>query len=301
MTTTTSDFQDASELLDDAEGLRQRLDTDGFLFFRGLIPRATVIDLRRQIILICQKYGWMAPGTELLDGIVGPAAEQMEPWGGVGVTQPAYADIYRLEDFHRLCLHPIIMGMLQRLLGETVLAHPRNIARMMFPTKANAPTPPHQDHIFIQGSKTVYTCWMPFGDCPQSLGGLSVLRGSHRLGLLPVRAAQGAGGRSVILDGVDQDWRQGEFTAGDALVFHSLTVHKSMPNQQTDRLRLSGDFRYQPVSLPVEHKSLLPHGNVLTWDEAYAGWPSDDLKYYWRKYDLHMEEFDDSLLTIQPG
>jgi ectoine hydroxylase-related dioxygenase (phytanoyl-CoA dioxygenase family) len=250
-------------------------------------------------LLICQKYGWMAPGTDLMDGIVDPAADQIEPFCGVGVTREAYVDVYRLEAFHRLAQHPAILAILQTLLGETVLAHPRNIARLMFPTKANAPTPPHQDHIFIQGSKTVFTCWMPLGDCPESLGGLSVLRGSHRLGVLPVRAADGAGGRVVVLDDVEQEWCHGDFQAGDVLVFHSLTVHKSIPNLNRNHIRLSCDYRYQPISLPIEEKSLRTHCDVLPWDEVYAGWQSTDLQYYWRKYELDFQEFDESLLNVQ--
>jgi ectoine hydroxylase-related dioxygenase (phytanoyl-CoA dioxygenase family) len=265
------------------------------------LPRQAVLDLRRQILLVCQKYGWLAPGAELMDAIADPTAEQMEPFCGVGVTREAYADVYRLEAFHRLAQHAAIVDVMEKLMGETVLAHPRHIARLMFPTKANAPTPPHQDHIFIQGSKTVFTCWLPLGDCSEALGGLRVMRGSHRLGVLPVRAAEGAGGRTVILDGVEQEWCHGDFAAGDALVFHSLTVHRAVPNMLKDHLRLSVDYRYQPISLPIEDKSLQPHCDVLAWDEAYAGWQSTDLQYYWRKYKLDLQEFDDSLLSTQPG
>ncbi len=293
-------FEDSTPLLNDRAALRQRMDRDGFFFLRGLLPPEPVLDLRRQILEVCQKYGWLAPGAELMNGIADPAVEQMEPFCGVGVTQAAYADVYRLEAFHRLPHHPAILGVMEKLMGETVLPHPRHIARLMFPTAANAPTPPHQDHIFIQGSKTVFTCWLPLGDCSEALGGLRVMRGSHQLGLLPVRAAKGAGGRSVILDGLDQEWRHGDFAAGDALIFHSLTVHQAVPNVYKDRLRLTVDYRYQPISLPIEEKSLRTHCDVLPWEDAYAGWPSNDLKYYWRQYSLDMQEFDDSLLAVRP-
>ena len=48
-------------------------------------------------------------------------------------------------------------------------------------------------------------------------------------------------------------------------MFHSLTIHKSLPNQFPDRLRLSVDYRYQPLSHPVTEGSLLPHFNRLSW------------------------------------
>ncbi len=296
-----STFQEHNALLDDPEGLRRQMAADGFLFFRGLLPADEIVALRRQIVQVCDKYGWIAPGTELMDGIADPSAEGMEPFCGVGVPPDAYGDVQRLESFHRLAHHPNLVAMLALLFDETVLVHALKIARLMIPAKVNAPTPAHQDHIFIQGTKTVYTCWMPLGDCPRALGGLSVLRGSHNLGILPVRAAEGAGGRHVILNDVDQDWVETDFRAGDVLVFHSLTVHKSIPNLTQDRIRLSVDFRYQPPSLPIEKKSLIPHCNVLPWEEIYAGWQSTELQYYWRDYELDFQEYDASLLEVQPS
>ena len=293
-------FEDSTPLLGNPAALRERMDRDGFFYFRHLLPSAAVLDLRRQILLVCQKYGWLAPGAELMDGIADPAVEGIEVACQVGVTHAAYEDIYRLEAFHRLAHHAAILGVMGDLMGETVLTHPRHIARMMFPTKVNAPTPPHQDHVFIQGSKTVFTCWLPLGDFSEALGGLRVMRGSHNLGVLPLRAAEGAGNRTVILDGLDQEWCHGDFEAGDALVFHSLAVHRAVPNTLKDRLRLSVDYRYQAISLPIEARSLLTHCSVLPWDDVYSAWPgADDLKYYWRKYQLDMREFDMSLLAVE--
>ena len=297
---TEAPFEDSTPLLNDAAGLRARMDRDGFFYFRHLLPREAVLELRRQILEVCQKHGWMDPSAPLMDAMAGPAAELMEPFCGVGVTQAAYADVYRLEAFHRLAQHVAILGVMRRLTGQTVLAHPRHIARLMFPTKANAPTPPHQDHIFIQGSQTVFTCWMPLGDCSEALGGLRVMRGSHKMGVFPVRTAAGAGGREVILDGLDQTWCHGDFEAGDALIFHSLTVHRSVPNQLKNHLRLSVDYRYQSITLPIEERSLRTHCDVLPWDEVYSAWPdADDLKYYWRQYPLDLQEWNDALLATQ--
>ena len=85
-----------------------------------------------------------------------------------------------------------------------------------------------------------------------------------------------------------------------SLIFHSLTVHRSVPNTFKDRLRLSVDYRYQPVSLPITEGSLLTHCGVLPWEEVYAAWPgADDLKYYWQKYPLDMKEYDTSLFAVK--
>ncbi len=69
---------------------------------------------------------------------------------------------------------------------------------------------------------------------------------------------------------------------GDAIIFHSLTVHRSLPNK-SNRMRLSVDYRFQREGEEVTESCLEPHSSPrLTWDEIYRGWTRQDLKYYWR-------------------
>ena len=69
-------------------------------------------------------------------------------------------------------------------------------------------------------------------------------------------------------------------------------VHKSLPTQLPDRIRISCDTRYQPVTEEIQEKSLLPHLRHITWEEIYSGWKSDRLKYYWKSLPLRMGEWD---------
>ena len=50
-----------------------------------------------------------------------------------------------------------------------------------FPQFVEHTTPIHQDFVHFQGHHDNLTCWTPVGDCPRDLGGLAVLRGSHRV------------------------------------------------------------------------------------------------------------------------
>jgi len=121
---------------------------------------------------------------------------------------------------------------------------------------------------------------VPLGDCPEELGGLAVVPGSHLGGPRKAFRAEGAGGHAVPVES-DEAWVGGPMKAGDVLVFHSLTVHQGRDNQ-TDRIRLSADFRYQPADDQVARASLAPHLDLLKWEEIYRDWPADDpLKYYW--------------------
>ena len=99
-----------------------------------------------------------------------------------------------MESFHAFAHHPAILDMCDKLFGEKTLVHPRNIGRIMFPENTKYTTPAHQDYIHIRGTEETYTAWIPLGPCPTALGGLSVLSGSHRDGIYPVKPAFGAGG-----------------------------------------------------------------------------------------------------------
>ena len=289
-------FEDATPLLGDPEALRRRADEEGVLFFRGLLPREHVLEVRRQLLEVLDSHGWIRRDRDLMDGYVNAeAVRDLDSWGGTGVTEAAYLDTQKVEIFHRLAHHPDLIRMYETLFGEAVLPHPRNIARLMVPCPASRPTPIHQDFIHIQGTRNVWTCWMPLGDIPLALGGLVVMPRSHKLGVLSVTAAEGAGGLETILCDVDLNWIQENYRAGDVLTFNSCTVHKSLPNEMPERVRLSVDYRYQPAAEDIEEKSLRPHMDVATWDEIYADWPSDELKYYWTKHDLQLSPWDEIL------
>ena len=189
--TTAAEFQEHNALLDNPQAMRRQMEMDGFLFFRGLLPADEIVALRRRILQVCDNYGWIAPGTELIDGIADPSADGMEPFCGVGVPPEAYGDVQRLESFHRLAHNPAVVEMLGKLFDENVLVHALKIARLMIPAKGNAPTPAHQDHIFIQGSKTVYTCWIPLGDCPARVGRVERAAGFAQAGRLAGTGSRG--------------------------------------------------------------------------------------------------------------
>ncbi|MCP4385386.1 MAG: phytanoyl-CoA dioxygenase family protein [Hyphomicrobiales bacterium] len=142
----------------------------------------------------------------------------------------------------------------------------------------------------MQGTERFYTAWIPLGDCGGDLGGLQVAAGSHANGVLPLHPAMGAGGMEVPGDYSDQ-WLANDMAAGDVLLFNALTVHAGRPNL-SDRMRLSIDLRYQPLSEPISEEWLHPHRRKFTWDQLYADLDDDTWQYYWRDRDLTVVPFD---------
>ena len=189
---------------------------------------------------------------------------------------------YALEALHALPHHAAVLGLFERMLGGPVLVHPVIIARNVFPhsAKFDNTTVAHQDYPHVQGTTECFTAWMPLGACPMEMGGLSVAVGSHRDGVRDFCIATDSGGMRV-LDPLVGRWSASDLEAGDVVIFHSLAVHKALPNR-SETLRQSVDARYQRADAPTLEKHLRPYGDMLSWEEIYAGWKSDRLKYYWR-------------------
>ncbi len=288
-------FFDSGSLLSNPEGLRQRFDRDGYVYVPGLVDAELLRSLRRQIVAICADCGWLKKGSDPMDAIswTAPKVEGEEEYFRV------YDRVQRLQDFHALAHEPAVMRLMRGLLGESAFPHPLSIARLVFPESPDWATPPHQDYVNNQGTEDLYACWIPLSDCPRALGSLAVLEGSHRLGLQPVEYALGAGHRQTALppEARDLDWVASDFRLGDVIAFHSLTIHRALPNQ-TDRMRLSVDFRYQAEGEDVTERCLRPHFERQTWEEIYRGWDREALKYYWRDKRFNLVPFNAELGSL---
>ncbi len=291
---------DSTSLLESPALLQARAKQDGYLFFRRLLPVPDVLALRAEVLEVIDRQGWRTLGQDPLGDRVEKTVIDQTPSDqmrlDIGVSIAAYNQIQCLERLHRLPHHPALLALFTTLFSGTPFVHPRHIARMVTPHRNMVATPIHQDFPLIQGSQNTWTCWLPLGDCPKELGGLSVLRGSHKNGYLPVQIADGAGGIEAQLCKDEIDWLETEYLCGDVLIFPCFTVHRGTKSVFTDRIRLSLDVRYQPVDEPIEAKSLLPHCD-LTWQEIYANWQSTDLQYYWDSLSLEPSPWNPELFV----
>ena len=294
-----ADLIDSTPWLDNADELRRRGEEHGYLFFRGLLPEADILTVRRALLSVLDAHDLLAAGADPLSGRLDVDAIARIPEDAmrldIGVSTAIYEQAQKLQEVHRLPHHPRLLALYETLFGRDVLVHPRHIVRMVTPHPAMVPTPVHQDFPLIQGTPETWTCWFPIGDCPKAQGVLAVMPESHRLGCLPVQPMEGAGGIQAQLCPGEDRWHSTDFRAGDVLTFPSYTVHKALPCQTPGRVRLSFDVRYQPADLPVHENSLRPHCE-LTWEQVYADWSGgEDLKYYWQASSPTLSPWDDTL------
>ena len=240
-------------------------------------------NLRRDMLDVIKDSGWLRTGADPMDGITDISKRCTEG----DLEYPAvYHEVYKLESFHRAGHWPVVLDTVEKIIGRPVMPHPQKIARLWFPQFTDHITPAHQDYVHFQGTYDTYTCWTPVSDCPRELGGLAILPGTHKASTVyDHHFSLGAGALTVDEDRREGDWLTTDYEIGDCLMFHSLTLHRALPNVTPDRLRVSLDNRYQALGSPISDQMLNPHlalHNPITWEEVYAGWETTDLQYYWR-------------------
>jgi ectoine hydroxylase-related dioxygenase (phytanoyl-CoA dioxygenase family) len=245
----------------DAEQLRICMDEWGYLFFRSLIPTEDVLGVRQGIMKLFGQIGWLDPSANIMEGIVTPS---IMPNGKENPeTSDPYRQLLQLVELHTFPRHPALVSIAQKLLEGDVTVHPRRIVRMTFPGSAKLATPPHQDFFFIRGSTETYTCWTPLGECPQELGGLAIWPRTHRSGLVEHLETHMGTGKTlaVPVDESQAEWHTANFRVGDALFFHSCTIHKALPNVTANRIRISTENRYVKATASLDQQN--PYTDML--------------------------------------
>lgn len=240
----TEPLRDAAALAGDAAALRRRAEQDGYLFFPRSLEQRIVLALRHEVLERCKRRGWLDPFAPVDDGRCLPRTR-------LGAYDDAWVDLQRevhvLPEFVALRRAPFVLGVLERLFGEPPLDGQGDTCRLMSPAARALTTRPHQDRYYVRRSDRLWTVWIPLGDCPVQLGGLAVLPGSNRSGLLP-HSGEGEGRQGADVT-PEATWAIADYSCGDVLMFDCLTLHRAAENTTQNTLRLSADFRYVPESV----------------------------------------------------
>jgi ectoine hydroxylase-related dioxygenase (phytanoyl-CoA dioxygenase family) len=269
-----------------ARSLRAAMRSRGYALVREVMPPDDVKQALREVTDVLADAGWLRAGSNPLQHLAEIKAACGDPDPGFKRT---YQEVFNLAAFHALPHHPALERVMKLLVGDRLLIHPKPIGRLIFPNCEQLTTHAHQDYRFMGGDAECFTAWIPLHDCPIEVGPLQVMEGSHRFGFqnhedenlhvpeIPDGAAVGG------------EWVGGPIYAGDVLIFHSLTVHAASPNR-SDRMRLSLDCRFQDYARALNPATLAFAGESgKSWEKTYSGWPSDDLKYYWKGLPLNLQ------------
>lgn len=287
-------FQDSTPLINDPDALQERARSDGYLFFRGLLPAGEPEALRDRLSAVCAAHGFYeCPPLTAERGI---DQQRMAAY---------YAEVYCLRQVHALPKHPQILEIYRQLFGRQPVPHARTVLRTL-PADTNHVWPPHQDFVNVAVRGEVWNTWVPIGDCPREQGSLSILARSHKYGL--------ARTRRIAENGLMHEetpkglvWLSDDLNSGDVLMFSAMTFHQGQPNCMTGTLRMSVDNCIQPIDTPFVRGAFDVHrgdhgtyNRDLDWDDIYRNWePADPLRYFWQTLPINV--VDSPGLSIGQG
>ncbi|SRR5260221_5735289 len=125
-------FLDSTPLLGDAAALQARASESGHLFFRGLLPGGDVRKVADAVLDEAWSSGWFESAKPTMGEVI-PANIEPIIEGPSAPWRRFYCSVYRRRELHALNQHPRLLSALATLFADEVLAHPRVIARVMFP------------------------------------------------------------------------------------------------------------------------------------------------------------------------
>ena len=264
------------DALHDRAELDRRMDRDGYLFLPGLLDRQLVLTARRELLRRLAARRLLAPGRDPQEGVAAPAA---------AIDASATGDLARALSRANEPLDQVLYAGPMLQFYEFFLGGPvRHFDFTWFrakPPGGGQTTKPHCDIVFMgRGTKRLFTSWTPFGDTPFEMGGLMVLEHSHlQEGLKGTYGAgdvdsycANAGEAELLVEQASPEssgayssdavavqgewggrWLTAEYRMGDVLIFNMYLLHASSDNQ-TDRIRLSSDSRYQRADEPIDER-----------------------------------------------
>lgn len=246
--------------------LREQLNAEGYIWLRGFFPRAEVIALRRRFFERMKPTGILDEGVGLQEGIF---SGRRDP---TGQTTKILTEFVRTAAYESFCFQPRLWQFYEELLGGDVYLHKRKIVRLTYPQDPKT-TDAHYDLIYLRGgTDTVLSSWIPLGDIPLEMGGLTYLEGSDTFGRkmeaefatrnanLSAEERVSAYNKNMSITGVigkdlstsvnryHTRWLVADYEAGDMVVHTSYMIHAATQNVSSqNRMRLSTDIRYQRI------------------------------------------------------
>jgi Phytanoyl-CoA dioxygenase (PhyH) len=257
----------------DVDLLRAGLDNDGYLYLPGFLPRDEVLAARHDILARMATAGFLEEGSD---------PDEARPSANLGRSM--LSDIALASSPLQKLLYSGRMIELYETLLDVPVRHFDFTWLRAYPPGPG--TAPHMDNVFMsRGSSRLLSAWVPLGDIGTTLGGLAVLEGSHRLDEIRATyasrdvdtycsnepgAASYATQETMVWNGqVSSDpvglreelglrWLTNNYEAGDVVTFPMFTVHTGFDNN-SDRIRLSSDSRYQPAADPADPRWVGPN------------------------------------------
>ena len=281
-TLTTAELLDSRSLFGDWEALRSRIATDGYVFMRGLLDPEAIRAVGRTGLGYLQRAGWTDPGADPVNATsFGPvrAVRMRDAFG-----DPGYRQILADPRFNMVPFLSPLADLMGQILGPAAFCYPLKLPRIVYPTSVVPRQPGNIVHKDYRSVQDMFTCWVPLGAVPQTLGGLAIQPGSQQTSRVRYRP----------LGRLEAGWSTTDYEAGDVLVFHCLTTHAALPNREA-RMRFSAEYRWQLADQPAPRRVVIgPNGREI-------GSRMFSRTHWWRSVTPGLTLFDDGAAEARPS
>ena len=245
-----SPFSESSHLLDDPAALHAAAADQGYLYFRSFIPESLLAPVRAFTREAFEGFGWIQNSTDNppeMSGIPGTKL-CVRGWDDRDWVQFQLA-FSKHPDFLALAESPLMMGILEAILGEPAWLATMNFCWINLPGNPEQTTLPHQDEWYLPRCDSMWTLWAPLVDMPIDVGPLGVVPGSqHRSVRDHFTAFSGLQVEPKV------EWATNGVKAGDVVFFSSRTIHCSWSNMSDTLAQVSAEIRYEPRSVGKNSK-----------------------------------------------
>jgi ectoine hydroxylase-related dioxygenase (phytanoyl-CoA dioxygenase family) len=213
----------------------------GYWFFRDVLDRDALATIRGRYM------------AELYDRDLIEAGNDEPVWNrrtpltiDDGVTSSRFPRLRDGRVWETFVAQPAISHFFKQLAGEEPEWLTASDYYRIVPPGQDAGEDPyalrHQDGAGLPGLDFA-TCWIPLADVDTATGGLAIVPGSHKHGVVPKRMFD----KDVA---PDDGWARADYRLGDVLMFTGAMLHSGMRNQSEDRFRLSLDIRLYMTGSP---------------------------------------------------
>ena len=252
----TLQMEDANDILDDTEALRQKINEDGFLLLRNLHDPEAVLKARRDILEVMSGRGKLDPDAPLMEGVVNPNPD------GVDTSSVRDREHLKKESLRQVVYGKRAMGFFDRLLGGESMSYNFQWLRTAGPGGGSTI---HYDVVYMgRGTQNLYTCWTPLGTITPDMGPLAICLGSNKwqkvidtYGHTDVDRDKTCGYFSndpaELVDKFGGRWASTTFQPGDVVILNMFIMHASLTNM-TNKYRISCDTRHQLASEPIDER-----------------------------------------------
>lgn len=235
----------ANHLLGDREALKRAWERDGYWYFKGVLDKSVIGEMRKLWIDYLQRKGLIDAGID----------DNRYNGSGFADKDITPAELSRVSEFNERNIHtmltenPKIVATMKELLGDDPFWLPIAEYRANPPVDDPAASRfiyPHQDGFYSRDME-MKICWVPLDYVDDETGGCAWIEGAHRGPILhdlskpplfPIPT------EVVPLEG----WKRAEFGPGDIVIFDLNLPHSGLSNISKDRFRMSMDIRVTEAS-----------------------------------------------------